>query len=101
MRRYSKVGDRAQLGRPSLDPRLLRNGDTGVRICAARAFNELEWTAGIPDLQAAVDIESDAVVQADLTLSLSRLKAMAPSVAERGGQAGRREVAVTIDDLPW
>jgi peptidoglycan/xylan/chitin deacetylase (PgdA/CDA1 family) len=78
----------------------VRSSDAQVRVCAARTLVELEWTAGIPDLEAAVRTESDAIVRADLALCLARLNAMVPSVGERGGVGGRREVAVTVDDLP-
>jgi peptidoglycan/xylan/chitin deacetylase (PgdA/CDA1 family) len=79
---------------------LVRSSDAQVRVCAARTLVELEWTAGIPDLEAAVRTESDAIVRADLALCLARLNAMAPATAMRGGAGGRREVAVTVDDLP-
>ena len=78
----------------------VRSSDPAVRVCAARAFVELEWTAGIPDLEEAVRVEQDKVVRADLAACLGRLKDMIGAVAERGGAGGRREVAVTIDDLP-
>ena len=78
----------------------VRSGDAQVRVCAARTLVELEWTAGIPDIEAAVRTESDPAVRADLALCLARLNAMVPAVAERGGTGGRREVAVTVDDLP-
>lgn len=78
----------------------VRSGEKDVRVCAARTLVELEWTAGIPDLEAAVQTESDPLVRADLALCLARLKAMVPAAGERGGTNGRREVAVTVDDLP-
>jgi peptidoglycan/xylan/chitin deacetylase (PgdA/CDA1 family) len=78
----------------------VRSGDRQVRVCAARTLVELEWTAGIPDIEVAVRTEPDAIVRADLALCLARLKAIAPAAGERGGAGGRREVAVTVDDLP-
>jgi len=42
----------------------------------------------------------DPLVRADRLLCLARLKAMVPAADERGGTNGRREVAVTVDDLP-
>jgi peptidoglycan/xylan/chitin deacetylase (PgdA/CDA1 family) len=79
---------------------LVRSGDPAVRVCAARTLAGLEWTAGIPDLEAAVRAESDPGVRADLALCLTRLKGMVPALGARGGAGGRREVAVTVDDLP-
>ena len=79
----------------------VRSEDGEVRVCAARTLVELEWTAGMPDLEAAVRAESDPRVRADLALCLARLKAMTPATGERGGAGGRREVAVTVDDLPF
>ena len=35
----------------------VRSGEKDVRVCAARNLVELEWTAGIPDLEAAVQTE--------------------------------------------
>jgi peptidoglycan/xylan/chitin deacetylase (PgdA/CDA1 family)/glutamine amidotransferase-like uncharacterized protein len=78
----------------------VRSSDAQVRVCAARTLVEMEWTAGIPDLEAAVRTESDPGIRADLALCLARLNAMAPAAAVRGGEGGRREVAVTVDDLP-
>ena len=78
----------------------VRSSDPAVRVSAARAFAELEWTAGIPDLEEAVRAERDPAVRADLAVCLGRLKDIVGTVAERGGAGGRREVAVTIDDLP-
>jgi peptidoglycan/xylan/chitin deacetylase (PgdA/CDA1 family) len=78
----------------------VRSEDEGVRVGAARTLVELGWTAAMPDLEAAVRTESDPQVRTDLALCLVRLKAMAPAAAERGGAGGRREVAVTVDDLP-
>lgn len=78
-----------------------RSADAQVRLCAARTLVELEWTAGIPDLERAVAAEKDPVTRADLVVCLASLKLMAPAAAERGGAGGRREVAVTIDDLPF
>jgi len=78
----------------------VRSSDAPTRVCAARTLVELEWTAGIPDIEAAVRTESDSGIRADLALCLARLKAMTPAAGERGGPGGRREVAVTVDDLP-
>jgi peptidoglycan/xylan/chitin deacetylase (PgdA/CDA1 family) len=78
----------------------VRSEDAQVRVCAARTLVEVEWTAGIPDLEGAEAAEADPVTRADLATCLNRLRAMAPASADRGGAAGRREVAVTIDDLP-
>lgn len=79
----------------------MRSSDAQTRVCAARTLVELEWTAGLPDLEAAVQTESDPVVRADLALCLARLKAMTHAAGEHGGKGGRREVAVTVDDLPF
>ena len=78
----------------------VRSDDPALRICAARTLADLEWTAGIPDLETAVRAEPDPGVRADLANCLARLKAMVPAMGERGGAGGRREVAVTVDDLP-
>jgi peptidoglycan/xylan/chitin deacetylase (PgdA/CDA1 family) len=79
---------------------LVRSEDPAVRVCAARTLVDLEWTAGVPDLEAAVNAETDAVVRANLSLCLKRLEAMTPALGERGGPGGKRVVAITLDDLP-
>lgn len=79
---------------------LLRDADPGVRLAAARALLDLEWTAAEPDLKAAAASEKDPETGAALLVCLERLRALAPAAASKGGAGGRREVAVTVDDLP-
>jgi hypothetical protein len=64
---------------------LVRSDDANVRVCAAQALLELEWTAGIPDLEEAVRAESEPNVRANIAACLDGLKAMAPAVARPGG----------------
>ncbi|MEW6758699.1 MAG: polysaccharide deacetylase family protein, partial [Acidobacteriota bacterium] len=79
---------------------LLRDADPAVRLTAARALLDLEWTAAEPDLKAAASSEKDAETRAALLVCLERMGALAPAAVVRGGEGGRREVAVTVDDLP-
>lgn len=59
----------------------VRSNDADTRLAAARALVELEWTAGIPDLEEAVRAESEPAIRRNLTACLAALKAMAPAVA--------------------
>jgi peptidoglycan/xylan/chitin deacetylase (PgdA/CDA1 family)/putative intracellular protease/amidase len=79
---------------------LLRDRDPSVRLCAARALVELERTSALADVEAAASTESSPVLRFDLSACERRLRAMAPSSAERCGAGGKREIAVTFDDLP-
>jgi peptidoglycan/xylan/chitin deacetylase (PgdA/CDA1 family) len=78
----------------------LRSDAGEVRVAAARALVDLEWTGAIPDLDPSLATERDRLVRAELALARERLGAMTPASAVRGGRRGRREIAVTIDDLP-
>lgn len=79
---------------------LLRDEEPSVRLCAARALVELERTWALPDVEAAVSAEASPALRAELAACAERLRAMAPSSAEKGGRGGRREIAITFDDLP-
>lgn len=65
----------------------VRSDDAGIRVAAAQALVELEWTAGIPDLEEGVRAESEPAIRLNLTASLAALKAMAPAVATAGSTA--------------
>lgn len=56
---------------------LVRSHDADVRVSAAQALVELEWTAGVPDLEQAVRTETTPAVRTALAGHLAALKAMA------------------------
>ncbi len=53
---------------------LLRDTHPDVRMAAARVLAEAEYTAAIPDLEAAVAVEKDRACKIELETSLSQLK---------------------------
>lgn len=55
---------------------LLRDDDPEVRIAAAEYFGNNEYTAIIPELQVAVDMEKDDTVKAELQAVLTALERM-------------------------